>query len=128
MSGLYLPSGPISVIRTMKTIRIAQDFTPFPGGRYPEDGDGNGTTFRENFLVPVLENGDSAEIVLDGARGYPSSFLEEAFGGLVRSGFAPDAIKRAFKFVATQPGFDRFILLIDSYVAQAAIVRSASPT
>lgn len=103
----------------MDTIRIAEQFTPFPGGRYPKDGAGNGTTFRENFLLPVLENKGRAKIVLDGARGYPSSFLEEAFGGLVRVGYRSDEIESAFEIEATDPRFKRFVDLIKEHVSRA---------
>ncbi|WP_339690078.1 DUF4325 domain-containing protein [Celeribacter baekdonensis] len=103
-----------------KMIRIAEDFSEYPGGRYPEDGDGNGTDFRENFLVPVIASGDHAKIVLDGTKGYPSSFLEEAFGGLVRGGYEAQKIKDTFSFVANQPGFARFIALINEHIDRAA--------
>jgi hypothetical protein len=111
-----------------RTINIAVDYTPFPGGRYPVDGDGNGTTFRELFLEPVLKSGDNATIVLDGAEGYPSSFLEEAFGGLVREkGYTAELVLRSFKFVAEQPGFARFVTLIEQFVrdAKAPIAKTA---
>ena len=102
------------------SINIAHDFTPYPGGRYPEDGKGNGTTFREVFLLPILQNGDRADIVLDGAAGYPSSFLDEAFAGLVRKcGFTPNQVMSTFHFIANQPGFSRFIPLIESFVRGA---------
>lgn len=104
----------------MTLIRIAEDFSRLPGGRYPQDGDGNGTTFREKFLVPVLKSHGTARIILDGTRGYPSSFLEEAFGGLVRAGYDPDRIKKSFSFVAEQPGFARFIGLIEEHIDRAA--------
>lgn len=68
----------------MTTINIAEDFSSSPAGRFPEDGPFNGTTFRENFLVPALTRGGRVFIVLDGVSGFGSSFLEEAFGGLVR--------------------------------------------
>ena len=35
---------------SMEVIRIAQDFSKLPGGRYLADGEGNGTAFRVNFL------------------------------------------------------------------------------
>jgi hypothetical protein len=102
------------------TINIASDYTPYPGGRYPKDGDGNGTTFREKFLVPALESGQPAKIILDGAAGYPSSFLEEAFGGLVREcGYSAERILKSFEFVAEQPGFARFVGLIEQFVRNA---------
>ena len=44
-----------------KVINVARDFTPYPGGRTPEDGSGNATTFREGFLLPVMERGERAE-------------------------------------------------------------------
>lgn len=101
-------------------INIAEEFSRYPGGRYVGDGDGNGTTFRTKFLVPVLKRGGEAIIVLDGAAGYPSSFLEEAFGGLVRcEGFTADQVLRAFKFRATQPGFAQFVNMIRDYVLRA---------
>ena len=106
----------------MTAINIAKDYTPYPGGRYPEDGKGNGTTFRKNFLMPILDSNEHAEVILDGAMGYPSSFLEEAFGGLVRAeGYEPEKVLRSFTFIATQPGFGRFVEMIETYV-RAAIV------
>lgn len=66
------------------TIRIASDFSRFPAGRYTTDGPYSGQGFLENNLIPALQNNGSVKIVLDGTMGYGSSFLEEAFGGLVR--------------------------------------------
>lgn len=106
-------------------IRIAEDFSQYPGGRYPADGDGNGTVFREKFLEPVLQAHDTALIVLDGTRGYPSSFLEEAFGGLVRKGFDAELIKKSFTFVAEQPGFSRFIAIIHEHIDRAKVAAKA---
>ncbi|MYA30641.1 MAG: DUF4325 domain-containing protein [Gammaproteobacteria bacterium] len=73
-------------------ISIAVDFSKYPAGRFPEDGPYNGTKFREEVLAPRLrELGESEylEVTLDGVAGVGSSFLEEAFGGLVRSGILP---------------------------------------
>lgn len=66
------------------TIRIASDFSRFPAGRYLSDGPYSGQGFLEKKLIPALQNSGSVKIVLDGTMGYGSSFLEEAFGGLVR--------------------------------------------
>lgn len=68
----------------MKTINIGKDYSKYPAGRYYDDGDFNGQKFREQVLVPSLVENDSITIQLDDTRGYDSSFLEEAFGGLVR--------------------------------------------
>lgn len=67
----------------MKTIHLANDFSPTPAGRYRSDGPYSGQAFREDLLVPNLALGE-VEVVMDGGEGYGSSFLEEAFGGLVR--------------------------------------------
>jgi hypothetical protein len=102
------------------SINIALDYSPYPGGRYPEDGAGNGSTFRDNFLLPIVRAGKQAEVVLDGAAGYPSSFLDEAFAGLVRKyGFTPEQVLASFHLVARQPGFARFVPLIESFVRAA---------
>ncbi|UKV15643.1 STAS-like domain-containing protein [Thalassospiraceae bacterium SW-3-3] len=68
-------------------IHIADDFSPYPSGREKSDGPNSGERFRDDFLVPALQENDVVEIVLDGVKGYPSSFTEEAFGGLIRLGF-----------------------------------------
>ncbi|MCA3080823.1 MAG: STAS-like domain-containing protein [Rhodocyclaceae bacterium] len=67
-------------------INIAKDFSPFPGGRERSDGPHTGQAFREDFLAPALEKGH-VTLVLDGVMGLPSSFFEEALGGLVRTRF-----------------------------------------
>lgn len=67
-----------------KRIVFAEDFSRYPAGRFPEDGPYNGTTFRQRLLVPALQNFDKVEVIFDGVAGFASSFLEEAFGGLVR--------------------------------------------
>lgn len=67
-----------------KHISIARDFSRTPAGRFKADGPKSGEAFREDLLYPALKEADSVEVDLDGALGYGSSFLEEAFGGLVR--------------------------------------------
>lgn len=76
-------------------INIARDFSRAPAGRFISDGPNSGERFRRDFLVPALASGNAVVIELDGARGYGSSFLEEAFGGLIRLGYAAaDMLKR----------------------------------
>lgn len=70
----------------MRTIRVS-DFSKFPGPRYKKLGKYSGEEFRETVLMPEIDQGtDDLMVDLDGVLGYGSSFLEEAFGGLVRSG------------------------------------------
>jgi STAS-like domain of unknown function (DUF4325) len=66
-------------------VNIAKQFTRFPSGRYKHNGTTSGEAFRERFLEEPLRRGDTVTVELDGTVGYGSSFLEEAFGGLVRS-------------------------------------------
>lgn len=68
----------------MVYVNIAKDFTRFPAGRYKVNGDTSGEAFREKFLEPALKAGEHVTVNFDGTVGYGSSFLEEAFGGLVR--------------------------------------------
>jgi hypothetical protein len=69
----------------MQSINVARDFTRFPSGRYKRNGDTSGEAFREKFLEPPIRKGEEVTVELDGTIGYGSSFLEEAFGGLVRA-------------------------------------------
>lgn len=111
----------IKVENMTKTIDIAKDFSRFPSGRYPEHGEGNATAFREKFLVPILENDDSAIVILDGVVGYPASFLDEAFAGLIKKeGYPAKKVLDSFEFRATEPGFILFEHAINEYLDSAA--------
>jgi hypothetical protein len=68
-----------------KSINVAKDYSRFPAGRYRTDGPFSGERFREDILEPALHQADVIEIELDGVSGFGSSFLDEAFGGLVRA-------------------------------------------
>lgn len=70
----------------MTVINVTKQFTRYPAGRYLTDGPFSGQKFRDEILIPAFEDSaDQIKIELDGTRGYGSSFLEEAFGGLVRN-------------------------------------------
>lgn len=69
----------------IKEIHIAEDFSDVPYGRYDEDGPDNGQRFREEHLLQAIRAYDEIHVYLDGAMGYGSSFLDEAFGGLYRT-------------------------------------------
>lgn len=90
-----------SPVKTNQIINIARDFSRFPAGRFLSDGPFSGEAFRNQYLLPVLRSGEAiVTIELDGVRGYGSSFLEEAFGGLVREGYTPEQVKSAFKLIS----------------------------
>lgn len=96
---------------SQSTINIAKDFSRYPAGRYISDGPYSGTKFREDFLIEPLQNNQHTVIIFDGARGYGSSFLEEAFGGLVRLGFNKGKILETFEFVSdTDPALPSEII------------------
>ncbi len=69
-------------------IKIATDFSRIPGARYPEEGDFSGQEFRQNVLLPKLKKAMQEKVKLtidlDETAGLGTSFLEEAFGGLIR--------------------------------------------
>ena len=85
----------------MTVIKIAKEFSPYPAGRFIKDGPFSGEHFRTKFLEPRLRRSEAFVVDMDGARGYGSSFLEEAFGGLVRQGLAKNVIKEKMSIRAT---------------------------
>lgn len=105
-------------------IEIAKDFSKTPAGRYRSDGPASGERFREDFLVPKLKIDPVVVILLDGAAGYPSSFLEEAFGGLIRHGeLSPDDAKQRILIMAHAPQYQRYISAIWKHIERAATSR-----
>lgn len=83
-------------------IEIARDFSRAPAGRFITDGPASGERFREEFLVPAIRAGD-VDVIFDGVAGLPSSFLEEAMGGLIRRGVPLDALERQLNIIANTP-------------------------
>lgn len=108
-----------------RLIQIAKEFSRHPGGRYRKDGPFSGEEFRDEFLMPALANAfaENCKLIvnLDGVAGYASSFLEEAFGGLVRAGkFDPQIVT---KFVVVQnedPLYDSYRALAERYMTDEA--------
>ncbi|MBA5249163.1 MAG: DUF4325 domain-containing protein [Gammaproteobacteria bacterium] len=103
-------------------ISIARDFSDVPAGRYYADGDWTGQKFREEFLVPELKKADKKNPVvvnINEAEGYGSSFLEEAFGGLIREeGYTKDGIKEILKIEANDT-YDIYKQIILDYIKKA---------
>lgn len=87
----------------MTQINLASQFSEYPAGRYRTDGNQSGQAFREDYLVPNLQKHEKIVVVLDGAMGYGSSFLEEAFGGLVREhGFTARELRQKLEIVSVE--------------------------
>ena len=105
-----------------KTISIARDFSRFPAGRFRDDGKASGEAFREDKLVPALRDNDVHKVVVifDGVAGFGSSFLEEAFGGLVRNhGFDSDCLRSNMEMITTENDLNDYIELAWRYIKEA---------
>lgn len=106
-------------------ISIAEDFSPVPAGRTRKDGPKSGEGFREDHLLPKLQQaakeGGIVEVSLDGVEGLGSSFLEEAFGGLIRKRhYTKEQLKNLLKFSRHEdPAYPAYIELIEGYMAEA---------
>lgn len=88
----------------MLVINVAKNFTRFPSGRFKRNGETSGEAFREKFLVNPIKEEKEITVELDGTIGYGSSFLEEAFGGLVRVlGISPQNLKLKLHIVSDDP-------------------------
>ena len=101
---------------------IAKDFSEIPGARYPEEGDYSGQDFRKNILIPkikeAIEKHCTLLIDLDGTAGFGTSFLEEAFGGLIRNdNFTYEQLKSVIDFKSEEDS--EYINEINDYLKDA---------
>lgn len=103
----------------MAEIRIAKDYSRYPGGRYRRLGKYSGEEFRDDILVPALRDDEEVRVVLDGTEGYGSSFLEEAFGGLIRVGCDPAVVRARLKPIAEDLEFETYVGEIWQYIEEA---------
>jgi STAS-like domain of unknown function (DUF4325) len=86
---------------------IAKQYTRFPGPRYARQGPHSGETLRKKLGKMLRGNNSIIVIDLDDTNGYGSSFLDEAFGGLVRSEeLNPSDLRRRLSFKSdTDPSY-----------------------
>lgn len=68
-----------------EVVCAVREFAFAPGGRLRCNGALSGQEFRESVVEPAVWSGLRVVVDLDGVLGYSSAFLEELFGGLVRS-------------------------------------------
>jgi hypothetical protein len=105
-------------MNSIHKISIAKDFSTVPLGRFPDDSEFNGTTFREKFLLPALKISETVEVDLDCTEGYGSSFLEESFGGLVCiSGFNNEELLKRIRLISKEDS--TLIDEIQQYIKEA---------
>lgn len=101
-----------------------KSFSRAPFGRYADDGVGNGEAFRKKFLLEPFSDVtvDRVVVKLDSvAPGYEygSSFLEEAFGGLVRvEKLESEVVLRKLKIETKNADY---IMEIKSYILDASV-------
>jgi hypothetical protein len=94
-------------MNNMIIVNIAKDFTRYPSGRYKKNGETSGEAFRERFLEAPISKGEKVLVEFDGTIGYGSSFLDEAFGGLVRKlRIAPSVLNQNLLLKSGDPSIE----------------------
>ena len=102
------------------TISIAEDFSAYPAGRYPADGEYNATTFRKEVLIPALTDDTRVDVTFDNVVGIGASFLDEAFGGLIRAeGMTKEFLDAHLLLTTTEPELEAFVKLARRYITEA---------
>lgn len=100
------------------------DFSTYPIGRDDRDGAFNGERFRREWLMPALCNAIAQDVKVvvsfKGVLSFGSSFLEEAFGGLVsKEGVAKDEVKRRVQILVIPGDPDRYDGVIADMIDEA---------
>lgn len=94
-----------------KEIKIAEEFSKTPGGRWIELGPYSGEEFYKTLLLPrykeAVESGEKLFVYLDGARSYPNSFLDQSFGELARI-YGVGKVREVIEFRT-----ERFLWIVD---------------
>lgn len=108
-------------------IRVA-DFSKTPNGRTSEDGPYNGYRYRVQFVRPAfkeaLENNKVAQFDFDDIVPPGSSFLDEAFAGLIKEdGYPLDTVKKHISFISK---FPLYKMQIEDYYVDAETFRVAN--
>ncbi|EGR2303306.1 DUF4325 domain-containing protein [Vibrio parahaemolyticus] len=99
-------------------IVIAKDFSEYPGPRYKSLGCFSAEEFMDELLLPALDKSNVVTVIFDGVLGFGSSFLEEAFGGLVRKGYSIDELASRLNFISED---DKYLIPeIWGYIKDAA--------
>jgi len=106
----------------MVVIDVAKAFSRTPFGRYKSDSEYSAERFREEVLLPTIHshNGELVEVDFSKvALGVGSSFLEEAFGGMVRHGIDKNYLLNHIKIIAKMDFYDQ---QVKDYISQASTV------
>lgn len=74
-----------------------KDFSEFPGGRFIVNGPYSGEEYRTEVLKPALESCELVDLDFAGVFVAAPSFLDEAFGAIVKE-LGPSEFRRRFQF------------------------------
>lgn len=115
----------MQVVKMMKpecTIVVAK-YTDMPIGRNELDGPKNGADFRDNHLIPALEDYQVVKVDFNGTLGTTPSFLEEVFGGIVRKGYitGSELTRRVvviYKFESVKNNVKKYIKEAEDHLAK----------
>lgn len=100
----------------VKTINLGREFAKDLGPRYFALGPHSGEEFRDDVLIPAFKQANTVIVDLDDVEGFSASFLEEAFGGLVREfGLSAVQSKLTVRSVFSQ----WWVLLIEAWMRDA---------
>jgi hypothetical protein len=115
-------------------IDLAKTFSPYPSGRVIGDATFNGEKFRTEHLDAAIDAILASEqpyedltVDIDGVRSFGSSFLEEAFGGLIRlTKHDPETVAKVLKIRCTQGHLKMYHDAIIGYIEDALKQRQAT--
>jgi len=106
------------------SIDIPRDFSKYPMGRTDDDGPDNGQRFFREFLLPNVRSGKHVFVYLDGTRAIGSSFLDEAFGALIRElKMSPKDALSAVTIVAKKPAYALYKEMAEQFIREAKPAR-----
>lgn len=102
---------------------VVAEYTDMPIGRNDLDGPKNGADFRDNRLIPALLEYTVVNVDFNGTLGTTPSFLEEVFGGVVRSGFisGDELSKRVnvvYKFESVKNNVKKYIREAEEFISR----------
>jgi hypothetical protein len=111
-------------METSLELDIAKDYSAYPAGRDEADGPFNGERFRRELLLPLYQKAATQNVEflvsLVGVKSFGSSFLEEAFGGLVRKDRVDkNDLRNRLRILPGRPGNSRYEAAIYRYINQA---------
>lgn len=102
-----------------QTVYVAKEFTPYPSGRYRDDGKYSGEVFRDDVLLTKIKEHDKIRVCIDDVGTLPSSFWEETWGGMVRMGMSVEEIEKKFDVYTTESELIEYVELFRKFIREA---------